>query len=356
MDAFTVGCRVKHKDGGCGSVDKVFPAEGKIKVNRDDGTSFRKQSAGNFTVVAAATAAPVAADAVAAGPTAVAGGSGWYPASASADASSSDADAPWYADKDRYFPPPLTERTVRLCADEVEADEEAREHPSLVRNNADGKKSTPHEDESHRIRMTSKGNAAGDRHIEACWALCRDRSAVSPAVLPTRWVEKGFRVDAFGNVVAAPGTASNLALCKFDVDHVFPWSLGGRSVQANFHALQWDANRRVKSDRPLRTIARAELQVGLSIEQLCALMDHVQTLEPPSPSGRSQRSNIHAAEDMVCGWLLHGPRKGEALSNFQAAVGGSTDGALLYKVRQPGSNTGRHWPRACPRVPPAPPK
>jgi hypothetical protein len=59
MDAFSRGCRVKHKGSGVfGSVDAVFVGEGKLKVRRDDGTSFHKQPAANFEAVAADAKAP----------------------------------------------------------------------------------------------------------------------------------------------------------------------------------------------------------------------------------------------------------------------------------------------------------
>ena len=45
----------------------------------------------------------------------------------------------------------------------------------------------------------------------------------------TEWMED-FRVDMYGNVVSIH--ASDGALCKFDVDHIFPWSRGGRSGTA----------------------------------------------------------------------------------------------------------------------------
>lgn len=49
-----------------------------------------------------------------------------------------------------------------------------------------------------------------------------------------------FRIDIFGNVVTKD--AQDGAICKFDIDHGFPWIRGGRSERANFGAVYWGAN------------------------------------------------------------------------------------------------------------------
>jgi hypothetical protein len=123
-------------------------------------------------------------------------------------------------------------------------------------------------------------------------------------------LRKIFRVDMYGNVVADPDHTSDSALCWFDVDHCFPWCRGGRSVQKNFAAVQWDANRRVKSDKLIQTLHKDKMSCGLQLEQFEALMEHVKNQD-------GRRRDTTADFDKVKYWLTTSPKSGKALSDFQ---------------------------------------
>ena len=130
----------------------------------------------------------------------------------------------------------------------------------------------------------------------------------------------------YGNVVADPRDFSDSALCAFDVDHLFPWSRGGRSVRANFAAVQWDANRRVKSDALIATLDPDLMACGLRPAQFQALMEYATEFA----GGKAARRDATANQDLVKHWLLSGPHKGAALSNFQERVRSTVDGAALW--------------------------
>ena len=129
----------------------------------------------------------------------------------------------------------------------------------------------------------------------------------------------------YGNVVATRLLFSDSALCAFDVDHIFCWSRGGRSVRANFAAVQWDANRRVKSDELVPALNPADMACGLAPEQFAALMAHAETLA----GGKGNRRDIASLQDRVKGWLTRGPSKGRSLSRFRTLMP-SHDGATLW--------------------------
>ena len=69
--------------------------------------------------------------------------------------------------------------------------------------------------------------------------------------LPTLWRNMGlgimselmyeeYRLDIFGNVISK--NAEGQSLCAFVLDHVFPWSRGGRSVNQNIATIYWGAH------------------------------------------------------------------------------------------------------------------
>jgi hypothetical protein len=159
-------------------------------------------------------------------------------------------------------------------------------------------KCTRHETMDERSRITAKPEIRA-----ACWAklpICFD--------LPSKYRDV-FKVDMYGNVVAKG--ASDGALCFFDVDHVFPWSRGGRSVMSNFEAVQCFANRSVKSDRLHPTILDSEILVGLTLPELQGLLALVK--------GRGR--NFKRKHDDLMAWLCNTPMKGRSLgAGFRGAV------------------------------------
>jgi hypothetical protein len=172
---------------------------------------------------------------------------------------------------------------------------------------------TTHESSSFRCTQTTN-----QATIKFCW----DSLPHTHRCIPSKLMDR-FRVDMYGNVVSIE--ASDSAVCKFDVDHLFPWSRGGRSVHSNFVACQWDANRRVKSNTLIQALRAEEMACGLSPEQFAALMAHVEII------GKASRRDKAWAKDKVERWLLCGPRKGFALSNFRSQVNNTTDGSMLWE-------------------------
>jgi hypothetical protein len=170
----------------------------------------------------------------------------------------------------------------------------------------------PQETWSERSKATSS-----KKNINGCW------DALPRTVLKSKWRDK-FRVDMYGNVIAKD--ASDGSLCSFDVDHIFPWSRGGRSVMENFAAVQWDANRRVKKHRLVATLAAEEVNCGLTQVQFEALMEHAGQKAGAKKRGR----DLQSMQDKVEGWLRRGPPKEKALSNFQRLVHNTNDGEKLW--------------------------
>ena len=182
--------------------------------------------------------------------------------------------------------------------------------------------------------------------VEACWSKM-DRYAISKAWkaadsgtnLPEK-IQKRFRVDLFGNVVAVD--ASMKAVCAFEVDHVFPWSRGGCSRRTNFAGLYWGANILKKE----KLIQGAELspcpadavhekpggcgavmaggrglQIGVSVGMFVALFLHVH-----NRTDRGQ--NRRAEEERVVTWLTKARPKGQSKANVLAQLGLDDDQAL----------------------------
>ncbi|CAG9462526.1 unnamed protein product [Pedinophyceae sp. YPF-701] len=124
----------------------------------------------------------------------------------------------------------------------------------------------------HKETVADRTKATSDDdNIDFCWRELL-RLEVNDRI-PPQW-RKRFRCDPFGNVVSR--YADNNSLCKFDVDHVFPWSRGGHSVKENFMAVQWAANRIVKRARILPANERDDfverMQTGLDIDTFLELL------------------------------------------------------------------------------------
>lgn len=94
------------------------------------------------------------------------------------------------------------------------------------------------------------------------------------------WLDQAFRVDWFGNLIC-PFSLNN-SQCFADVDHVWPWKLGGSSHEHpsenddkpyNLTMLHFRANRNVKSDVPLQFLNPADLQTGYSTLQAVHLLN-----------------------------------------------------------------------------------
>ena len=133
-----------------------------------------------------------------------------------------------------------------------------------------------------------------------------------------------FRLDMYGNVVSIEANTFG-ALTYFDVDHLFPWSRGGRSVQANFAAVHYGANRWAKSDKLIPTLNCREGERvrennclrGISRTQFYNLFEYAFSVvgcdNHTNAKGRNksllERSDrnkmLHIAID-VAEWLTHG--------------------------------------------------
>jgi hypothetical protein len=241
----------------------------------------------------------------------------------------------WWADEKAPFPPMahggFTDVSVRQLAivdgnrvswhgQVFTLDEWARKlhewetaFPNIVRQSASGAKSTFHETDAHRGTKTKEADT-----VDACFAMLK----ATNHFIGSRWSEV-FRVDMYGNVVANRILSSDGALCFFDVDHIFCWCRGGRSVLENFAAVQWDANRRVKRENLVPALNAAEMACGLAPEQFAALMAHAETL------AGEDRQDITNRQDVVKLWLTRGPPKDRALSGFRSLMP-SHDGATLW--------------------------
>jgi hypothetical protein len=106
--------------------------------------------------------------------------------------------------------------------------------------------------------------------------------------------------------------ASNGALCSFDVDHLFPWSRGGRSVMQNFVACQSRVNRQVKCDKLIQQLSLKEMNCEITPEQFKNLVSYAETKES---DGR--RTSQHNVDKVIKGWLLWSPTNHHELGNFQ---------------------------------------
>ena len=212
--------------------------------------------------------------------------------------------------------------------------------PNVVKKSGyKGKKCTYHEIEDDSTKARSNSD-----NIQACFAML----PATNQTIGRKW-NKIFRVDMYGNVVADPLLFSDSALCAFDVDHIFCWSRGGRSVRANFAAVQWDANRRVKRDELVQALNPAQMACGLAPEQFKALMEFAET----RAGGSSNRRDVQHEQDRVKSWLTSGPRKGQALSNFRSIMP-SFDGATLwafFEKNETGCASREQQPRLVAAVP-----
>ena len=180
------------------------------------------------------------------------------------------------------------------------------DYPHITYSDVGGKQvRTKHETQSFRTSTTTNKKirlAVWDKLpwiSEAAWTHLEEGFKV-PETL-----KRLFKVDMYGNVIAKE--ADNMSLCYFDVDHIFPWSRGGRSVPENFAAVQWDCNRIVKKDRFHQSLTDDQCLVGLRLSQLAALV--------PMMIGRTMDEK--AQKQNVLGWLTKAPiDTGRALTSF----------------------------------------
>jgi hypothetical protein len=197
---------------------------------------------------------------------------------------------------------------------------------------------TKHPNETENVRTTAQRKGR-----DFCWQKL-PQANISSQKCPKK-LRNIFRVDMYGNVVAHPDHTSDSALCWFDVDHCFPWCRGGRSVKENFAAVQWDANRRVKSDKLIQTLHKDKMSCGLQLEQFEVLMEHVK-----NQSGRSRKKK--ADFDKVKYWLTTSPKNGEALSDFQGKFSAWKKSQTRSDGKKSGKNLwdffGNHFDEAAP--------
>lgn len=201
-------------------------------------------------------------------------------------------------------------------------------YPNVTRN--DG--SNRHES------VAERGKRTGNREIVmGCFDKCRqtwDTSKYSHG----KWKSllTRLRPDMWGNLIClsqslAEGGASNNSLCFFDVDHLFPFSRGGRSTSANLRAIQNVANRAIKVDNILQSLNPIEMQCGLNSQQLIAMIDCVDATKLGRKDKEVMVRNVHK-------WLTMSPVNGRTFTRFQADVGRTTDGLKLIQYFQSRQN------------------
>jgi len=192
-------------------------------------------------------------------------------------------------------------------------------YPNLTHANG----STCHETLGYRGTITSNPDT-----IKDCFLKCKvptwpaNLSGYSKALLAS------FRVDSWGNMVCLPksvgGLADNDALCFFDVDHIFPFSRGGRSMMKNLEALQHSANRWVKVDNLVQTLNPREMLCGISAAQLLALVWWAEI----GGGGKGQKDK-KKRQRMIEAWLTELPASGGSFHAFQIDVKYSADIEVL---------------------------
>ena len=168
----------------------------------------------------------------------------------------------------------------------------------------------------------------------ACWEAA-DRQALRDAwrqrfgsAMPEA-LGRTFRVDMFGNVIADPESAAAKSVCAFEVDHIFPWSRGGRTLRPNLAPVQWGANIR-KSDKLLHGTELGgggwdRLRCGLPVEGFLALHDL-----PEGTRGSNRRSTLGRLRL----WLTNARVKGSAKGDLRGRMGPLLDGGDPEGLRQ----------------------
>ena len=142
----------------------------------------------------------------------------------------------------------------------------------------------------------------------------------------------------YGNIVSlsksAGGQAENYHLVFFDVDHIFPFSRGGRSVVKNFEAVQYCANRFVKGDNLVPMLSPVKLQCGLSKDQFIAIVEHVYIVLGNDKSRRDVKVLVELLENTIFKLI---PSRNEeedvnfGWTKFQEDVNYSLDGKYLFE-------------------------
>ena len=156
------------------------------------------------------------------------------------------------------------------------------------------------------------------------WMVTKENFRYSSAALE---LLRNFRIDMYGNVICLPesvdGKSSNGALTFFDVDHIFPFSRGGRSNKDNFAAVQSAANRWVKSDNLAQSLSPRLMNCGMMATQLLAMVHWVEeNLNKEMNTKRAMLSNI-------VNWLTKAPMNKDSFAKFQAPV---SEGGVGYTV------------------------
>ena len=249
-------------------------------------------------------------------------------------------DTEWFNNSTNCYPPCFTERTVKLFPTtiagesgeklyswegrkytEMELEEKFSEtnFPNLKR--AD--KSTPQETQSFRIKQTND-----PKIIEQNWSYAKRIPFPSNWTGAVRTFMDTFKTDMYGNVISLRDTSDH-ALTKFDVDHIFPWSRGGRSVMENFAPVQNVANRAVKNDTMIQLLDPGEMACGMQVRQLLALVTFI-VKECETSTGRGSRKTLKSKLDEAESWLKSSPPNGTSWAKFQTMVDHTSDGEKLF--------------------------
>jgi hypothetical protein len=185
-----------------------------------------------------------------------------------------------------------------------------------------GIKKTIHETELTRRMKTSNKDIR-----EKCWSQLKRVRASSYTGISRDFLEK-FRIDMYGNIVCLH--ADNESISSFDVDHIFPWCRGGRSVQENFAAVQSFANRWIKSDNMVQWLDPNDMMSGVQENQLIAMVDFI--LNDPNNQRKDKKCKLTKLyEYLTASPPKTKPGKQSLHYDFQRQVRRSCDGEFLFR-------------------------
>jgi hypothetical protein len=115
-------------------------------------------------------------------------------------------------------------------------------------------------------------------------------------------------------------------LCQGVIDHLFPYSRGGQSVDKNAAYILHAANTYVKKDLILQSINPQHMLVGISAPQLMAIFSYIERGD--QRRGNNFLNSLHYAKFA----MEMTPVSGARFFNFQKQSKGSLDGEELFGI------------------------